>query len=255
MMENFAEYAEYYNVLYRKKNYKKEVDYIGNLIRDYGWGNKKITLLDVGCGTGNHDFWFAKKGYRVAGIDKSAKMIAIAKQRALKEPKVKFYLGEVSHFRLSRKFEVAVALFHVMSYITTNEAFIKSLQNIHSHLNKRGLFIFDFWYGPAVLIERPIKKTKRIFEKDTIIQRTATPKINLNDNTVDVNYKLCVFNKGRGLTKVIKEKHKMRYFFLPELDFMLKLCGFRVLRHLNRLSLRKGPAENSWSALIVAQKD
>jgi len=253
-MKNFAKYSQYYDLLYKDKDYKKEVDYLDSLIRHYT-GKKRIKLLNIGCGTGNHDFWFTKKGYQVVGIDKSAKMIGIAKRKNLLEHHVEFYLAKAWQFNLSKRFDIAVSLFHVMSYLTVNEIFVKSLKNIYRHLKTKGVFIFDFWYGPAVLTQRPQIRRKRIIDGKLIINRLAVPRINFSDNTVDIKYKITVLDKGKGLSEVFNENHKMRYFFLPELEFMLKHTGFKILKSLKWQSSKEKLTQDSWSGVIIAQRD
>ena len=94
-MNNFVKYAQYYNLLYKDKNYRKEVDYVNQLIKQYS-GKPNRTLLDIGCGTGNHDIWFAKKGYRVVGIDKARGMIDIARKRVTVGQRIEFYVSDIS---------------------------------------------------------------------------------------------------------------------------------------------------------------
>lgn len=252
-MNNFVKYARYYNLLYKDKDYQREVDYVDRLIKCY-FGTRNSTLLDIGCGTGNHDILFAKKGYRVVGIDKARGMIDIARKRITQGQRIEYCVSDISKLDLRRKFDVAVSLFHVMSYLTTNGIFIKSLRNIHKHLKKSSLFIFDFWYGPAVLTQMPGKRTKTITDKTINIRRMSVPKIDFNANTVDINYKIAALNKKNGLTENINEVHKMRYFFLPELDLMLKNAGFKIIKSLKWMSFKEGLSENSWSAVIIARK-
>lgn len=252
-MNNFVKYARYYDLLYRDKNYKKEVDYVDGLIKRYSIRRNK-NLLDVGCGTGGHAIWLAKKGYKVVGIDRSREMISLAKQRFSENKQAEFYVWDASRFSLGRKFDIAVSLFHVMSYLTVNEVFMDSLVNIYNQLKGGGLFIFDFWYGPAVLAQRPQKMIKEASDKFVIVKRCADPKFNINQDTVDISYKNTVLNKNTGLIKVIKEKHTMRYFFLPELYLMLAIAGFKVLKSLKWMSFKEGVNENSWSAVIIAKK-
>lgn len=251
-MKNFAEYAQYYDLLYADKNYKKEADYVDSLIKRYS-AKRANSLLDIGCGTGSHDFWFVKKGYKVAGIDKSGKMTAIAKKRKPSD-EIEFFTSDASKFTMPDKFDTAVALFHVMSYLTTNAVFLKSLKNIHKHLKNCGILIFDFWYGPAVLTQKPVKKIKNMSGGGIAIRRTATPEINFNENTVNVRYKSLVLNKINGKTAAINEEHKMRYFFLPELYLMLGLAGFKVIKVLKWMSLTEKASERTWSAVIIAKK-
>ena len=77
-MSIFKRYAQYYDLLYSAKDYKGEVQYIDALIKKYTGTAKSI--LDLGCGTGKHDFILAERNYRVSGVDLSEAMISIAKQ-------------------------------------------------------------------------------------------------------------------------------------------------------------------------------
>ncbi|MFH1442330.1 MAG: class I SAM-dependent methyltransferase [Candidatus Omnitrophota bacterium] len=253
-MKNFLKYAQYYNVLYKEKDYKKEVDYVSHLIKCYA-GNNKKTLLDIGCGTGRHAIEFTNKGYETAGIDKSAEMIKIARTTAeAKEKKIKFYLCDSARFNLNRKFDIVVSLFHVMSYQTTNELVLNTIKNAYRHLNNNGMFIFDFWYGPAVIIQKPSVRIKEFNDKEVLIKRTAVPKMNFNDNTVDICYKIEIRNKKNNSIKVFTEHHIMRYFFLPELYLMLETAGFRVVKCLKWMSLKESVSQNSWNGVIIAKK-
>lgn len=253
-MDIFKKYSRYYNLLYKDKNYRNEANYVDSLIKRYSRSNKK-TLLDIGCGTGRHDKHFAEKGYSVVGIDKSAEMIKIARATiAPKNSGMEFHVLDSTHFNLNRKFDIAVALFHVMSYQVSNESFLKTLKNTYRHLNNRGLFIFDFWYGPAVLTQKPSRKIKRASDGNINVKRIATPKINFDENTVDVDYRNIVLYENNGLTKAIKEKHTMRYFFLPELFLMVEIAGFNVIKCLKWMSSKEGLSEKSWSGVIIAKK-
>jgi len=253
-MMNFVKYAQYYNFLYKDKDYRKEADYVERLIKRYS-GKRNRTLLDIGCGTGNHDIWFAKKGYQVVGVDKARKMIDIARKRITAGQRVEFCVSDISKLVLRRKFDAAVSLFHVMSYLTTNDIFIKSLRSIYKHLKKGSLFIFDFWYGPAVLTQRPVRRAKSIVDKNIDIRRTTIPNFDFNENTVDVNYKVTALNKKSGLIEIVNEVHKMRYFFLPELDFMLKQSGFKIVKSFKWLSISNPLSPASWSGVVVAKRE
>lgn len=78
--------------------------------------------------------------------------------------------------------------------------------------------------------------------------------MNLNQDTVDIDYKNVVLSKNNGLTRIIRERHTMRYFFLPELYLMLGIAGFRVVKCLKWMSFKEGLSENSWSGVIIAEK-
>ena len=75
----FSKYADYYDALYRDKNYNKETQYIEKLINKFS--GKKLNILELGCGSGSHAFKLQKKGHKIVAIDRSKKMINLAKKK------------------------------------------------------------------------------------------------------------------------------------------------------------------------------
>ena len=63
-----------------------------------------VSVLDVGCGTGNYSLELAKKGAKVTDIDSSEKMLSKAKEKAKKEGvKVRFVLGKAEELPFNPK--------------------------------------------------------------------------------------------------------------------------------------------------------
>jgi SAM-dependent methyltransferase len=165
----FADYARYYDLLYRDKDYAAEAEYVAGLIRKFQPSARSI--LELGSGTGIHASLLAEKGYEVTGIDLSLDMVNIAQQNVANHlilqssnPLVSplFLQGDIRSVRLSQFFDVVIALFHVISYQTTNEDVTAAFETAKQHLNSGGIFIFDIWYGPAVLTERPAGPSSEI---------------------------------------------------------------------------------------------
>lgn len=73
-MNVFGDYARYYNVLYRDKDYSGETTFILNCLKRYG--SCPTTLLDLGCGTGRHALEMSKRGISATGVDISTTMLA-----------------------------------------------------------------------------------------------------------------------------------------------------------------------------------
>jgi ubiquinone/menaquinone biosynthesis C-methylase UbiE len=70
------------------------------------------TLLDVGTGTGRAALLFAQRGARVTGVDASAAMLAMARQRAMQEGvQIGFLPGDAHALGFaSRSFDVVISL-------------------------------------------------------------------------------------------------------------------------------------------------
>ena len=216
MKNQFKEYSYYYDLLYQDKNYKKESEYIHSLTQKYAPGAK--TILNLGCGTGKHDCILAEKGYHITGVDLSETMIEKAKENAkFANSDIEFIYGDVRNIKLNKKFDVVISLFHVLSYQNRDEDVNKFFNTAKTHLKPNGIFIFDFWYAPAVLAEMPEIRIKRVENQDFKLIRIAEPEIHLSKNIVDVNYELIVINKGNYKVRILNETHSMRYFTYPEL--------------------------------------
>ncbi len=245
-------YSQYYDLLYRDKNYSGEVDYIIKLIKENS--NEAKTLLDMGSGTGKHAELFCNNGYIVHGIDLSEDMLKIAKNRIKdKEDKLSFSHSKIQELDLNKKFDVVVSLFHVMSYQNSNNELIKAFEVAKNHLKKDGIFIFDFWYGPAVLTDLPVKRIKRFENEKIKVTRIAEPVMHPDENVVDVNYD--VFIKDIDSKKIIEkeELHKVRYFFDTELDMICKQVGFVIKQKYEWMS-DKNPDFNSWNVVWIVKK-
>src|SRR5918999_826846 len=92
-----SEYADAYDVLYKDKDYVEESRLLDRLLQTYGNGPVR-SVLDLGCGTGNHALPLAKRGYAVVGVDRSAGMLKSARKKAASgqvDGKPNFYHGDI----------------------------------------------------------------------------------------------------------------------------------------------------------------
>jgi len=251
----FDAYSQYYDLLYKDKNYSSETDYVDSLIRMYSLNAS--TILELGCGTGIHASKLAEKKYTVVGIDKSESMLQRAELLKSKLPnsisqKLSFSMGDIRTFEIEQKFDAVISLFHVMSYMTTDDDLSKAIQTAKKHLNENGIFIFDCWHGPAVLYDRPVSRLKK-FENDTIlVNRNATPKIDLEKRIVDVNFDISIANKITGNKSNLNEVHAMRYLFSGELDLLMQQNGLQIT-HSEEWITKNNLSDTTWNACYVCK--
>lgn len=251
-MDVFNNYAYYYNLIYGDKDYKKEAETVHNIIQKYQ--NSPINkILDVGCGTGKHDVQLCKLGYKMKGIDLSPQMIKIADENYGSFHGVNFETGNAQTYRTEEKFDAVISLFHVMSYQNDNKDLMGAFETAHCALKERGLFIFDVWYGPGVLTDRPSVRVKKVEDDKNRVIRYAQPVMYPNKNVVKVCYDILVIDKSTGKADEIKEEHNMRYYFYPEIEFYLNTAGFELLACLDSNTLKQTDYE-SWTCYFVARR-
>jgi SAM-dependent methyltransferase len=163
-------------------------------------------------------------------VDLSPKMLAIAREKAEAGAlEIEWLPGDIRNVRLNRKFDVVISMFAVIGYQTNNQNISDTFETARLHLKSGGLFLFDVWFGPAVLANRPSDRVKIIDQGQSQIIRLAQPDFDLMQQTVVVNYSLLHLQGNVILDRVV-ESHKMRFFFPQEIAYFLSRSGFRVLK-------------------------
>jgi len=255
-LSSFHAYAEYYDLLNQGKNYREETKYLLALIQR---ANVPFnSLLDLGCGTGRHAELIAQDGYSVMGIDRSDEMIrqAINRKNELEKCRplnLEFQQNDILQLNLNRQFDVVTSLFHVICYLKSANEIGAAFEVVNRHLQKGGLFVFDFWYGPAVLGQQPEKRVRSVENSRYIISRTAVPEHDKSRQVVTVNYNFRVQDKQTKSIDEFEESHPMRYLFADEAEAVLKRSGFELLTVQEWLSDRPINHE-TWSVVCVARK-
>lgn len=252
----FAEYARYYDLLYRDKDYVGEADYVDRLVRRFKPDAE--SMLELGSGTGRHALLLTERGYAICGIERSEEMLACS-QRLVAQEKSRlagrtfpvFAQGDVRSARVTGTFDAVISLFHVMSYQTTNDDLLASFQTARTHLTSNGLFVFDVWYGPAVLTKQPSVRVKRAADEETEVTRLAEPITHPNENLVDVQYHVFMRDIRTGVVTETRETHRMRYLFMPDLALLLRAAGLEIL-HVEEWMTGRKPSFDTWGVCVVA---
>ncbi len=252
-MENFKAYAQYYDLLYAEKNYIEEANFILGVYDDR---YKKLPsyILDMGCGTGKHAIALEKQSSAsITGIDLSSEMIETAKSKCQNNGRTNFLCADVRNYNSTSKFDLIVSLFHVLSYQNSNADVTSFFNTAHSNLIENQLFLFDCWFGPSVLEEKPEPRIKKLESNDIKVFRYAQPEIDYMNNIVNVNYHIVVTDKHSGKHHEFTETHKMRYFFTPEIRLFLEAQGFELLDCFEWPSKSK-LSNRTWNSMFVAKK-
>ncbi|HAF61978.1 MAG TPA: hypothetical protein DCK95_06600 [Anaerolineaceae bacterium] len=245
-------YADVYDALYHEKDYDEECDVIKSILETYGEGPIK-SILDLGCGTASHSIRLAAQGYRVAGVDRSRMMLEIAQTKAeAQNVSVSFHHGDIKTINLGETFDAALVMFAVLGYQIKNEDVIQTLRNIRTQIKKGGLLIFDVWYGPAVLIQKPSEKIKIIDIEESKIIRLSSGILDTFRHVCRVRFKVYKIEKKQLLDETFEE-HEVRFFFPQELAFFLQSSGFQLI-HMGPFPSYNGELnETTWNTLVIAK--
>ncbi len=253
----FDAYSQYYDLLYQDKDYANEADYVRRLLVRFLPSVSNI--MELGCGTGRHAALLAESGLKVTGVEVSESMLQQAKVRAAAvsasgaSGRFGAELGDARTFRVEERFDAVVSLFHVVSYQISNDDVRQLFKTAATHLSPGGLFLFDVWYGPAVMALRPVVRVKRMENSQIAVLRIAEPRIDMNRNRVDVTYTVLVTDRPSGVVQQFNEEHRMRYYFSPELELIGDSIGMPII-HSEEWMTGGSPSEATWGVTFIARK-
>ncbi|MBN2459474.1 class I SAM-dependent methyltransferase [Candidatus Woesearchaeota archaeon] len=201
---------------------------------------KSKSILELGVGNGNVLKHFSKK-YDLHGLDIDKKYIELSKKKI---PRANLFVASMHNFKVKRKFDVIFSVYDSLNFLKNLEQWKKTFKNVNKHLEKEGLFIFDF-YTPKML-----EKAKKwdIFSKE---------KFGFMQDKGVV--------KGKRLTWhfSIFEKQKRKNFVLHEYDFHEWIFpvnqvereiykNFRILEKLDGETLSR-PTKDTFRLLYVCK--
>jgi SAM-dependent methyltransferase len=177
-------------------------------------------IVDLGCGSGIWARMLANSGYKVIGVDISAEMIELARQRV---PEATFHVGSFADFTIPACRSVT-ALGEVFNYLFDPNNSLPTLrrvcQNVFDALLPNGAFIFDvaepgrcsglkksFWEGEdwACLVEY------------------------LHDEpTEQLTRRIVTFRKVGGAYRRHQETHRQQLYDRTAVAEMLRSIGYQV---------------------------
>lgn len=152
--------------------------------------NKNLSILDVGCGTGEYGFSLKQKGYKVVGIDKSYEQVKVASRR------IPAFQGDIlSLEQKSNSFDVVllIMMIHQLDINELNNAF----QEITRVLKPNGIVIIKTCFEEEIRDRFTSRYFPSCFDIDmkrfpsleNIVAATPKLKIIANDK-VSIQFKI-----------------------------------------------------------------
>ncbi|MBR9702916.1 class I SAM-dependent methyltransferase [Candidatus Woesearchaeota archaeon] len=221
---------------------RKECTFLHKVFQKY----KVKTVLDVGCGAGNHCAALSQKGYKTQGIDANKELIKFANKSY---PKIPFRVGDQRKYRATHKFDAVITLCTVLSYATTNEELFKTLKNHYKSLKKKGILIIDT-FNPIIFIDK-VEYLRERTQKQNEFGYVTQRKYSVDENQqLSIDEATFINTKGNVASKDISVK---RMTFPQEMRFFLEQAGFNVLEFYGDFSLRHKKLDGH-RMIVVAQK-
>jgi len=188
-----------WNQILREKWYSLEEpdESVVNFVAFLKKKNKKLRVLDLGCGAGRHQVYMAKQGIEAHGVDLSETGLNLTKER-LKRQKLEAYLVKCDMGMLPYRdfcFDAVISLHTV--YHQKLKGIQETISEIHRTLRKNGLLLINFLskrtysYGKGAKVEENTFIEQEGIEKEVLHHFTDEEEIKrLFKNFEIVNLKL-----------------------------------------------------------------
>ena len=242
----------YYDLLFEKKNYRREVSDSIELYHRY-CNLPLYSMIEIGCGTGNHTLEFVKTIPKITALDIDKQMLSLAKNKLVTKSKnVTFKLSRIE--QVNDKVPLIVALFNVINYIEDFKRLDMFLKGVSKNLQTGGLFIFDAWNGIAVIRSLPRVKMTNLKVKNLKIQAKLKSATHLLKQQVLINYKISEFC-GKKCLRKDSFQFLHRLWTPYEITEYAKKFQLHTIKIAPANALRKKAGNDDWKIIYLLRKE
>lgn len=176
-------------------------------------------VLDLGAGTGRLAIPLAKQGYQVIAVEKSNAMVDVFRSKCTEENlDIPIHSSSIADYD-NGSADLALALFTVLSYITSEEEMKKSIENIAKHLNTGGYFFFDLPNPVFFSMVHIINKNELGFKR--------TVSVEPSDHKEMYHYREACSGIMDGENFDYVDDFLIRHWTLSQLDDLLQSFGLK----------------------------
>ena len=224
----------------RWENTSEEVTNLISLLKI----NPGASVLDLCCGPGRHSLEFARRGFLVAGVDRTRTYLDKARRQAEAEGlNLEFIEEDMRSFCRPEAFDAAINLFTSFGFFEDEKEDELVMKNVHRSLREGGAFVVDLM-GKEILArifrERDWQETDGAI---TLVERKVSKDWTWMEN------RWILLKDG----KIHESRFSHRPYSAAELTALLSDCGFNSIRAYGDLA--GAPYDHQAKRLVVtAQK-
>ena len=127
-MNSYTAFSDIYDPLMKEDiNYERLADFIENIFTLHG--KNPDMVADLACGTGNLTLPLAKRGYDMIGVDKSADMLSIAREKC-GSPDVLFLNQDMTKLDLYGTADAFLCMIDGINYVLSPHSLLNMFTRI-----------------------------------------------------------------------------------------------------------------------------
>jgi len=210
-------------------------------------------VLELACGTGQLTVPIASAGLPIAGLDLSAPMLNLARERAAAaKVSVEHSLGDMRNFDLGRPFGLIFIARNSLLHLHSTEDFLATFAAIRRHLAPGGVFAFDVFNTNIQRLARTAGQRFPVMQVETELFGTVSvEETNDYDAATQVN-RAHWYVSAPGKPDAWTLDLALRSIFPQELPLLLAAGGFHLKSRMGDLD-RTPFDSNSRSQVCLCQ--
>ena len=244
MKDEFSLEAKLYDKVWGKHDYDADVKFLVDVFKAHSCKS----IIDVGCGTGNHAVRLSDVEYKVTGVDASPAMLKTARKKD-RGRKIRFIEGDMKDIEavLSglNRFDAAISLGQVFQHLYTDQQVTDFLGELLTVLRSKGLFVFNARNAVKINDERSNRLTldHLVREKEMQLAVLAQNRRDAGDPNTIVWTPLYLTRIGGKVDFQVRE-HRLRWFEFKSLKSLLVKAGFEIE------AVYSGPSKESFDERV-----
>jgi len=229
-----AALARFYDLEYR--DYTEDVDFY----RQYAHAlepERKLPILELGCGTGRLLSALSEAGFSVTGVDRSREMLALARQRLEKAGtagQVDLVCADMRHVegQLVGPFNMAFCALNTFAYLTSSEEQLAMLRGLVPLLVTHGILILDLTPPFPHLLSPDdgnlvLQGTFHDEEGDFTLHKLVSGLVDYSTQTHDVSIFYDMVDADGAMTRFTDDL-SLRWTGRFEMEFLLQGAGYKI---------------------------
>lgn len=222
MNDSYSDFSRVYDSL-MSVDYKSLCKRLLSVCRKYS--HKPKLVLDAACGTGSFTGELIKNGIDVIGVDRSAEMLSVAREKL--GSKVTLICQDLCDLDLYGTIDTVFCTLDSLNHITDIKLLEKAIGRMALFLDKDGLMIFDV---------NTVYKHRSVLGNNTFTDETDEVFMiwqnSLNENTVNIDLNFFV-KQDNGSYIRLCENFDERAYTDEEINSVLEKSGLEIVEKID----------------------
>ena len=187
-------------------------------------------VLELACGTGRLTIPLAEAGVEMTGLDLSAPMLALARQKsASRNVGVTWVEADCRSFALGREFDLIFIPANSLTNLLDRQSLEDCLHCVREHLSPGGRLVFHIYNPSLSVLTRDSSQRYPVgrFQHPDSGRMAVVTHTHVYDAATQINHILWHYQAEGGQEQVASLD--MRVFYPQELDALLHYNGFELI--------------------------